>query len=154
VALGQVFSKNFVLFPLTIYIPSASPQSSSLSPEAGTIGQEWPQCQQPHKQRKRKNCNTVKCVLSRALSKLLFILNVSLNPFDLADKFKRNPSFSLQPQRTRCFFPFHDTSWCCAVPTTADRGYMQKTFSSTSQLLTLFIVWITAMRKSACQVHD
>jgi hypothetical protein len=32
-------------FPLTIYIPSASSQSSSLSPEAGTIGQEWPQCQ-------------------------------------------------------------------------------------------------------------
>jgi hypothetical protein len=36
-------------FPLPIYIPSASPQSSSLSPEAGIIGQEWPQCQQPHK---------------------------------------------------------------------------------------------------------
>jgi hypothetical protein len=35
-------------FPLPIYIPYASPQSSSLSPEAGTIGQEWPQCQQPH----------------------------------------------------------------------------------------------------------
>jgi hypothetical protein len=32
-------------FPLPIYIPSVSPQSSSLSPEAGTIGQEWPQCQ-------------------------------------------------------------------------------------------------------------
>jgi hypothetical protein len=34
-------------FPLPIYtyIPSASPQSSSLSPEAGTLGQEWPQCQ-------------------------------------------------------------------------------------------------------------
>jgi hypothetical protein len=32
-------------FPLPIYIPSTSPQSSSLSPEAGTIGQEWPQCQ-------------------------------------------------------------------------------------------------------------
>jgi hypothetical protein len=32
-------------FPLPIYIPSASPQSSSLSPQAGTIGQEWPQCQ-------------------------------------------------------------------------------------------------------------
>jgi hypothetical protein len=32
-------------FPLPIYIPSASPQSSSLSPEAGTISQEWPQCQ-------------------------------------------------------------------------------------------------------------
>jgi hypothetical protein len=32
-------------FPLPIYIPSASPQSCSLSPEAGTIGQEWPQCQ-------------------------------------------------------------------------------------------------------------
>jgi hypothetical protein len=31
-------------FPLPIYIPSAS-----LSPEAGTIGQEWPQCQQRHK---------------------------------------------------------------------------------------------------------
>jgi hypothetical protein len=31
-------------FPLSIYIPSCSPQSSSLSPEAGTIGQEWPQC--------------------------------------------------------------------------------------------------------------
>jgi hypothetical protein len=30
-------------FPLPIYIPSASPQSSSISPEAGTIGQEWPQ---------------------------------------------------------------------------------------------------------------
>jgi hypothetical protein len=29
----------------SIYIPSASPQSSPLSPEAGTIGQEWPQCQ-------------------------------------------------------------------------------------------------------------
>jgi hypothetical protein len=27
-------------FPLPIYIPSASPQSSSLSPEAGTIRQE------------------------------------------------------------------------------------------------------------------
>jgi hypothetical protein len=32
-------------FPLPIYIPSAAPQSFSLSPEAGTIGQEWPQCQ-------------------------------------------------------------------------------------------------------------
>jgi hypothetical protein len=37
-----------LLFPLPIYISSASPQSSSLSPEAGTIGQEWPQCQLPH----------------------------------------------------------------------------------------------------------
>jgi hypothetical protein len=32
-------------FPLPVYIPSASPQSSSLSPKAGTIGQEWLQCQ-------------------------------------------------------------------------------------------------------------
>jgi hypothetical protein len=32
-------------FPLSIYIPSASPQSSSITPEAGTIGQEWPQYQ-------------------------------------------------------------------------------------------------------------
>jgi hypothetical protein len=31
-------------FLLPIYIPSPSPQSSSLSPEAGTIDQEWPQC--------------------------------------------------------------------------------------------------------------
>jgi hypothetical protein len=44
VALGQVFSENFG-FPCTIYIPSASPQSSSLSPEVGRIGQDWPQCQ-------------------------------------------------------------------------------------------------------------
>jgi hypothetical protein len=44
VALGQVFFRQ-LWFPLPIYIPSASPQSSSLSPEAGTIGQEWPQCQ-------------------------------------------------------------------------------------------------------------
>jgi hypothetical protein len=29
-------------FSLLIDIPSASPQSSSLSPEAGTLGQEWP----------------------------------------------------------------------------------------------------------------
>jgi hypothetical protein len=36
-------------FPLPIYIQAASPQSSSLSPEAGTIGLEWPQCQYPHK---------------------------------------------------------------------------------------------------------
>jgi hypothetical protein len=35
--------------PLPIYIPSAPLQSSSLSPNAGTIGQEWPQCQYPHK---------------------------------------------------------------------------------------------------------
>jgi hypothetical protein len=32
-------------FPMPIYIPSASTQSSSLSPEAGTVGQEWPQFQ-------------------------------------------------------------------------------------------------------------
>jgi hypothetical protein len=44
-------------FPLPIYIPSASPQSSALSPEAGTIGQEWPQCQQPHKPNKKNNNN-------------------------------------------------------------------------------------------------
>jgi hypothetical protein len=31
-------------FPLPIYIRSASPQPSSLSPETVTIGQEWPQC--------------------------------------------------------------------------------------------------------------
>jgi hypothetical protein len=42
-------------FPLPINIPSASPQSSSLSSEADTIGQEWPQCQQPHKPELKKN---------------------------------------------------------------------------------------------------
>jgi hypothetical protein len=41
-------------FPLPIYIPSDFPQSSSLSPEAGTIGQEWPQCQLPHKPNNNK----------------------------------------------------------------------------------------------------
>jgi hypothetical protein len=41
---GAGFLRDF-RFPLPIYIPSASPQSTSLSPEAGTIGQEWPQCQ-------------------------------------------------------------------------------------------------------------
>jgi hypothetical protein len=34
-----------LLFPLPIYSPSASPQSSSLSPDTGIIGQEWTQCQ-------------------------------------------------------------------------------------------------------------
>jgi hypothetical protein len=53
VALGQVFSENFG-FPLPVYIPSASPQSSSVSPEAGTIGQEWPQCQWSHKPNNNK----------------------------------------------------------------------------------------------------
>jgi hypothetical protein len=40
VALGQVFSENFG-FPCHSGIPSASSQSSSLSPEAGTISQVW-----------------------------------------------------------------------------------------------------------------
>jgi hypothetical protein len=44
VALRPGFLRE-LLFPLPIYIPSISPQSSSLSPEADTIGQEWPQCQ-------------------------------------------------------------------------------------------------------------
>jgi hypothetical protein len=42
---GAGLLRELRLFPLPIYIPSASPQSSSLTPEAGTIGQEWPQCQ-------------------------------------------------------------------------------------------------------------
>jgi hypothetical protein len=45
-------------FPLPIYIPSASPQSSSLSPEAGTIGQEWPQCQYPYNPELKKQTPT------------------------------------------------------------------------------------------------
>jgi hypothetical protein len=38
VALGQVFSEYFG-FPCKIFIPSISPQSSSLSSGAGKIGQ-------------------------------------------------------------------------------------------------------------------
>jgi hypothetical protein len=41
-------------FSLPIYIPSTSAQSSSVSPKAGKIGQEWPQCQKPHKPNKKK----------------------------------------------------------------------------------------------------
>jgi hypothetical protein len=41
-------------FPLPMYIPSVSSQSSLLSAEAGTIGQEWPQCQWPHKPELKK----------------------------------------------------------------------------------------------------
>jgi hypothetical protein len=37
---GAVFLRE-LRFPLPISIPPISPQSSSLSPEAGTIGQEW-----------------------------------------------------------------------------------------------------------------
>jgi hypothetical protein len=40
-------------FPLTISIPSCSPQSSSLSPEAGTLGQEWPQYLKSHCPKKK-----------------------------------------------------------------------------------------------------
>jgi hypothetical protein len=39
---GAGFLRELRFF-LPIYIPSASPQSCSISPEAGTIGQEWPQ---------------------------------------------------------------------------------------------------------------
>jgi hypothetical protein len=55
---GADFLKE-LRFPLPIYIPSAFPQSSSLSPEAGIIGQVWPQCQQPHKPNKKK-CGVLK----------------------------------------------------------------------------------------------
>jgi hypothetical protein len=45
-------------FLLPIYIPSASPQSSSLSPEAGTIGQEWPRSANSlTKKKKKKDIN-------------------------------------------------------------------------------------------------
>jgi hypothetical protein len=46
---GEGFRRE-LRFPLSIYIPSASPHSSSLSPEAGTIGQNWPHCQYPTNQ--------------------------------------------------------------------------------------------------------
>jgi hypothetical protein len=39
---GAGFLLRELRFPLPVYIPSASPQSSSLSPDAGTISQEWP----------------------------------------------------------------------------------------------------------------
>jgi hypothetical protein len=48
-------------FPLPIYIP----QSSSLSPEAGTIGQEWP-----------RSANSLTKIKTTKLIKL-FVLNLS-----------------------------------------------------------------------------
>jgi hypothetical protein len=42
---GAGFLRGELRFPLPIYVPSSSPQSSSLSPEAGTTGRDWPQCQ-------------------------------------------------------------------------------------------------------------
>jgi hypothetical protein len=50
---GEGFLRE-LRFPLPIYIPSASPQSSSLSPEAGIIGQEWPQYHYPHTPNNKK----------------------------------------------------------------------------------------------------
>jgi hypothetical protein len=60
-------------FPMPIYIPSASLQSSSLSPEAGTIGQELPQCQYPHKPNKKNNIKVPRltAIASLRLSKWL-----------------------------------------------------------------------------------
>jgi hypothetical protein len=57
-------------FPLQIYIPSASPQSISLSPEAGTIGQEWPQCQEPHQKKKK---------IRKLYLKVVFVLFLIIN---------------------------------------------------------------------------
>jgi hypothetical protein len=66
-------------FPLPIYIPFASPQSSSLSPEAGTIGQEWPQCQQPHKKKSRETEETYgEHHDNRQLSRDLNLMNTTL----------------------------------------------------------------------------
>jgi hypothetical protein len=45
VALGQLYSENFGFPCQSTFHLLASPQSSSLSPETGTIDQEWPQCQ-------------------------------------------------------------------------------------------------------------
>jgi hypothetical protein len=71
-------------FPLPIYIPSASPQSSSLSPEAGTIRQEWPQCQLPHKPNKKnaivarqlfcKHVSTAKGIVGGFVSYAVYVL--------------------------------------------------------------------------------
>jgi hypothetical protein len=58
-------------FPLPIYIPSASPQSSSLSSEAGTIG-EWPQC---HKPPQKKDPVAEQIVSLAAFTMLHFISN-------------------------------------------------------------------------------
>jgi hypothetical protein len=49
---GAGFLRENFGFPCTIHIPSASRQSSSLSPEAANIGQEWSQCQKLYKQKK------------------------------------------------------------------------------------------------------
>jgi hypothetical protein len=60
-------------FPLSIYIPSASPQSSSLSPEAGTIGQEWPQCQYPQKPKNNKKITLNQCFRKNTFSRIFFL---------------------------------------------------------------------------------
>jgi hypothetical protein len=41
---GAGFLRETSVSPANLHF-ICSPQSSSLSPEAGTIGQEWPQCQ-------------------------------------------------------------------------------------------------------------
>jgi hypothetical protein len=46
-------------FPLPIYIPSASPQSTSLSPEAGTIGQSGCSANSLTKKKKKKKNQSV-----------------------------------------------------------------------------------------------
>jgi hypothetical protein len=74
-------------FPLPIYILSASPQSSSVSPEAGTISQEWPQCQQPHKPEKKNLEN-----MFRIIPRLKVKMNNEQRPF---------PSSSVQLQKNR-----------------------------------------------------
>jgi hypothetical protein len=56
---GAGFPRELRL-PLPIYIPFASPQSSSLLPEAGTLGQEWPQYQYPHKKIIKKKYGRMK----------------------------------------------------------------------------------------------
>jgi hypothetical protein len=53
VALGQVFSEYFG-FPYQSSFHQFLHNHPQLSPEAGTIGQGWPQCQKPHKPNKKK----------------------------------------------------------------------------------------------------
>jgi hypothetical protein len=53
-------------FPLPNYIPSASPQSSSISPEASTTGQEW------HKPNNNNNNNTLNIYLRFIYSILMY----------------------------------------------------------------------------------
>jgi hypothetical protein len=86
-------------FPLPIYISAASPQSFSLSPEAGTIGQEWPQCQWPHKPNNNNN-KKIPCCLS-CYPPLISVNRLMRSPGSLYVYVA--PKYAIDSLRTSCF---------------------------------------------------